>query len=69
MIVGNPSAQVIVRIRENFVTLDIDPSIKIETINKLKSNMTKPLYQNIVKEHIVVMGTQNHIKFLDEINR
>jgi len=67
IIVGNLNKKDINDIRENFIALEAEPSIKVETIKKLKSNIKKPLYQNILAEHVIVAGIGNFMTFLDDM--
>lgn len=64
LIVGKLTTIEINKIREIFVSLDAEPSIKIETKNQFLKNKDKPLYQNIIKEHIIVYGEFNFLAFL-----
>lgn len=64
LIVGNLNKERIKRIREIFVSLNIDLSLKIETINKFLKNKDKPLYRNIFVEHIIIYGEMKFITFL-----
>lgn len=62
LIVGKLNREEINRIREVFVSLEVEPSIKIETKSKFIKNKNKPLYQNIIKEHVIICG---EIEFID----
>lgn len=61
LIVGKLEKEEIKRIREIFVTLENELSLKIETINSFLKNKNKSLYQNILKEHVVIYGVFNFI--------
>ena len=61
LIVGKLDKEKIGRIKEIFISLKQKPSIKIETLSQFKRNLTKPLYQNILKEHIVTCGEEGFI--------
>jgi len=52
------------RLKEAFITLDIEPSIKIETLKQFKNNLNKPLYKNIINEHVILYGEYNFINML-----
>lgn len=68
LIVGKVSKEDVVRIRELFVTLDCELSLKIETSNKFLKNKDKSLYQNILKEHVVVYGVNYFMEVLSKIS-
>ncbi|HLC90916.1 MAG TPA: nucleotidyltransferase domain-containing protein [Candidatus Nanoarchaeia archaeon] len=65
MIIGRLTSQQEKRIREIFITLPTEVSLKMETVKRFLRNKDKPLYQNILKTSIVVLGTG---KFM-ELNR
>jgi len=65
LIVGKLSDEKRKRLKEAFITLDIEPSIKIESLKQFKNNLNKPLYKNIIKEHIVIYGEYNFVSILD----
>lgn len=67
LIVGSPDKEMLKRIKEIFVTLDSEVSIKIESTSKFLSNIDKPLYQNILKEHVIVYGEMDYAKILSKI--
>ena len=66
LIVGTLNKEKITRIKEIFISLDIEPSIKIEDFDKFMKNVDKPLYQNIIKEHVIICG---EINFIDSLTR
>ena len=67
LIVGKLNDEKRKRLREAFITLDIEPSIKIETLKHFKNNLNKPLYKNIIKEHVIVYGEYSFINMLDSL--
>lgn len=54
------------RIREIFVTLDIETSIKIEAYQAFEKNLAekRPLYLGIMREHVLVFDKGKFIKLL-----
>lgn len=52
------------KLREIIVTLDTEISLKIETESQFKKNIRRPLYQNILKEHIIVFGEQAFLGYI-----
>lgn len=66
VIVSNLQREDIAKIREIFITQNNELSLKVETLNKFISNNDKPLYQNILREHIVIYGAHEFIKILSE---
>lgn len=69
LIIGKLDNEARKRLSETFVTLEIEPSIKIETVKNFLKNKDKPLFQNIIKEHVVVYGEINFIKFLEKLKK
>lgn len=67
LIVGKLEKEEIKRIREVFVTLESELSLKIETIHSFLENIDKPLHQNLLKEHVVVYGAGIFISVLEKI--
>jgi len=67
LIVGKLNKEETKRIEEIFITLESELSLKIETLQKFLKNKEKPLYKNILKEHIITDGTINFIKILAKI--
>lgn len=67
LIVGQLNKEQITRIREVFVTLENELSLKIETMKSFLQNKEKPLFQNILKEHVVLSGAFNYIKVLNKL--
>lgn len=65
LIVGKLNDEKRKRLKEAFITLDIEPSIKIENLKQFKNNLNKPLYKNIMKEHIIICGEYNFVSILD----
>ncbi len=66
LIVGNFSNENIKRIRETFISLDIEPSFKIESFDSFLNNKNKPLYKNILEEHIILFGELKFISTFEE---
>ncbi len=52
------------RVREIFATSDAELNMKIETLRQFQKNRGKPLYQNMIKEHVVVFGSFNFVRHL-----
>ena len=69
LIVGNLKKEDVNRIKEIFVTFDKEVSLKIETFENFIKNIEKPLYQNILKEHIVAVGVEEFIKTINKIKK
>ena len=65
LIIGNLSEEKRKRLKEAFITFDVEPSIKIETLKQFKNNLNKPLYKNIIREHVVIYGEYSFISMLD----
>ncbi|MBI2675791.1 MAG: winged helix-turn-helix transcriptional regulator [Candidatus Aenigmarchaeota archaeon] len=64
LVAGGLDSKVRERIREIFATSDAELSMKIETLRQFRRNRDKPLYQNIMKEHVVVFGSFNFVRQL-----
>ncbi len=64
LMVGNLTKETKRRISEVFVTFPADVSIKTETLIRFKKNISKPLYQNMLREHVVLCGEQEFLKAL-----
>ena len=58
IIVGKLKDEKIDRVREIFVALEHELSLKVETFNSFLKNKDKPLYQNILREHVIIAGTK-----------
>ncbi|MBS3092322.1 winged helix-turn-helix transcriptional regulator [Candidatus Pacearchaeota archaeon] len=56
------------KIREIFVSLNIDTSIKIETLKDFKRKISDPLHQQILKDHIVIYDSGRFINALKKLN-
>lgn len=67
LLVGKISKKNINLIREMAVTLKPELSLKIEDYEKYLSNQGKPLYQNIIKNHIIVKGAIDFLKSVNDI--
>lgn len=67
LIIGKLKKDEISKIKEIFITLEHEPSLKIETKHAFLKNKDKPLYKNIIKEHIVLYGAHNYIALLEKI--
>lgn len=67
IIVARVKKEDIIKIREIFITQDNELSLKIETLDKFISNKSKPLYQSILREHIVICGAYNLIETLSQL--
>src|SRR3989344_4066554 len=66
LIVVDFSNEDVKRIKEVFVSLDVEPSLKIEKFSNFLSNRDKPLYKNIIREHIIISGEFKFISILEE---
>ena len=69
LVVGNLKKEEVNRIKEIFVTFDKEVSLKIETVKNFIKYIEKPLYQNILKEHIVAVGVEEFIKTINKIKK
>lgn len=69
LIVGKLKKEEIKRIQEIFITLENELSLKIETVNHFLKNKDKPLYQNILKEHVIIYGILDFMKIADRCIR
>lgn len=67
LIAGKLKKEDIRRIEEIFITLENELSLKIETLKRFLKNKNKPLYKNILKDHIIAEGAINFIKILAKI--
>lgn len=67
LLVGKPGKEKIKRIREAFVTLDTELSLKLESIKRFLKDKDKPLHQTLLKDHVIVYGTPAFIKVLSKI--
>lgn len=67
LITGKLEKEKINRIREIFVTFGKEVSLKVDNIKSFTKNKDKPLYQNILKEHIVVFGTIKFVNVLEKV--
>ena len=54
------------KIKEIAVTLDIEVSIKIETLSQFKKRIKDALHQQIIKENILISGYENFMQALLE---
>jgi len=63
IIIGKQDKEKIKRIKEIFVTIDV--SLKLETSKSFMKNVKKPLYQNILRDHVVTIGINNYLKILN----
>ena len=61
LFVGKLDSEKRKRLDEIFVTLDAEPSVKVESLKQFKNNLAKPLYKSIMREHVVVYGEYNFI--------
>ena len=68
IIIGKLNDNEINWIREIFITLEGELSLKIETINDFLKNKNKPLYQNILKEHIIMNGVEKFMNIMNKVN-
>lgn len=68
LIIENLKKEEIRRIEETFVTLHNELSLKTESINNFLKNKNKPLYKNILKEHIIIYGVEKFIKIRNKLD-
>ena len=68
LIVGKLEKEKIKMMREIFITLESELSLKVETVKHFLKNKDKPLYQNILKEHVVVYGVLDFMKILERMD-
>jgi predicted nucleotidyltransferase len=62
LIVGKIDKEMKKRIIETFVTIDREVSLKTEPLSQFLKNIRKPLYQSIIKEHILLHGQYSFLK-------
>lgn len=55
------------RIDEIFITSEVEPSVKTDTLEKFIENKEKPLYQNILMEHVIIFGSYEFVSVLEKI--
>lgn len=67
LFIGKIDKAVLKRIKEIFITLEIEPSIKIETAAEFLKQKSKPLYQNILREHTVLCGGWQFMNLLQKV--
>lgn len=67
LIVGKLGEEELKRIREVFVTWEKELSLKVETLEQFLKNKDKPLYQNILREHVVAYGAGDFIGVLRKL--
>lgn len=67
LIIGLPTPEKIRKIKEIFVTFDKEVSLKYETEKQFMKNLQKPLYQNILKEHVISIGAVNYLRLLEKL--
>ncbi len=56
------------KIREILVSLNIDASIKIETLKDFKKKINDPLHQQILKDNIIIYDSGSFIRILRKLN-
>ena len=54
------------KIREILISLDMEPSIKIETLADFKKRMNDDIHRQIVKEGIIQYGVNNFLEIISE---
>ncbi|HLD42235.1 MAG TPA: nucleotidyltransferase domain-containing protein [archaeon] len=54
------------RLKEIFSTSKAPASIKTETLPQFLKNREKPLYQNILKEHIIICGSYKFVSMIEQ---
>ncbi len=68
LLIGKINKNILRRIKEIFITLEVEPSLKIETVAGFLKQKNKPLYQNILREHIVICGGWQFLKILQKVD-
>ena len=64
LVVGNIPKAAANRIREAFITLDAELSLKIETRRKFEQGISGNLHQNIIREHVILTGERDFLRSL-----
>lgn len=67
LILGKLEKEDVKRLKEIFITFENELSLKIEDVVAFLKNKDKPLYQNILKEHVIVNGVVNYLNVLGKI--
>lgn len=67
LFIGKIDKPILRRIKEIFITLDIELSLKMETAPGFLKQKNKPLYQNILREHMVLCGGGQFMKMLQKV--
>ncbi len=67
LFIGKIDKAVLRRIKEIFITLDVEPSLKMETAAGFLKQKSKPLYQNIIREHVVLCGGWQFMSLLNKV--
>lgn len=62
LVVGEMGRDMKKRMIETLVTVDREVSLKTETLPQFLKNMRKPLYQSIIKEHVILYGQYSFLK-------
>ncbi len=68
LFIGKIDKHILRAIKEIFITLEVEPSLKMETARKFINQKNKPLYQNILREHIVVCGGWQFMKIMEKVH-
>ncbi len=68
LFIGKIDKAALKRIKEIFITLDIEPSLKMETAAGFLKQKSKPLYQNIIREHVVLCGGWQFMNLLQKVS-
>ena len=61
LVIGSLTEERRQRLREAVATAPVEVSLKIETILQFRENKPKPLYQNIIREHVIIAGVHNYL--------
>ncbi len=67
LFIGKIDKAVLRRIKEIFITLDVEPSLKMETVAGFLKQKRKPLYQNIIREHVVICSGWQFMSLLNKV--
>ncbi len=67
LFIGKIDKAVLRRIKEIFITLEVEPSLKMETAAEFLKQKSKPLYQNILREHVVFCSGWQFMSLLNKV--
>ncbi len=67
LFIGKTDKATLRRIKEIFITLEVEPSFKVETAAGFLKQKHKPLYHNVLREHVVICGGWQFMKMLQKV--